>query len=305
MRRAIGYFANGCGNFVMMMPALAAVASMADDKKIDLITTDAWKDHRRPAVEEICRMWPVVGKFMSYPSCNLDPRHYDLWFYSTHGSNCDVVNVFHQQMKHVPVSRPSWRGSLIHEADHYMEIAYAMGYEGLVPEVEFPLAADPVLALKRPIIGLCNGAFRTSEWKKKLWPHFPRLAEVLKQLLGGTVVGIGGPDELKGTLMDEDFTGKLSITQSAKVLSQCDILVTTDTGNMHIANMLGIPLIALFGSTLVSKNGPRESGATVLQCGLECAPCQDTGRFYHCSNPTCMEAISVGDVMASVREKLK
>lgn len=301
--KAIAYHCNGLGNWVLQMPAVAAVASMTESKTIDICTYDGWKDNRRPAFEEICRLWPVVGKVISYPRDSLDPRQYDLWFYSSHGSNCDVSSVFLQNMR-APVACPSWRSSLIHEADHYMDIAYSLGYEGTVPDVDFPLSSDPVIELRRPIIGLCNGYFRTEQWRKKGWPYFPHLAEILRGYIGASVVGIGGPGELKGVPMDSDFTGKLSITQTAKVLSHCDVLVTTDTGNMHIANLLHVPLVALFGSTLVSKNGPRGNGATVLQSGMECAPCQDTSRFYNCNNAACMGSISVGDVVTSVKGKL-
>ena len=118
------------------------------------------------------------------------------------------------------------------------------------------------------------------------------------------MVGIGGAKELDGISLEKDFCGKLTITESARVMKQLDLLVTTDTGNMHIANMLGVPLISLFGSTLISKNAPRGAKSTNLMSGADCAPCQDTKIFMECKDNFCMKSITVGDVMATVKEKL-
>jgi hypothetical protein len=305
--KAIAYFSNGLGNFILMMPALQAVASMTDSKTIDICLDDRWRDPRRPAVEEICQAWPVIDRIISWPKDQFKEKDYDLWFYSGHGSSCDIVSQFLHNMSNRPIPKPSWRTSLIHESDHYMEIACAMGYKGLIPEVEFPVSVDPILDLPEPVIGICNGWFRSvkRDWQKKGWPHFGKLAETLKGFFGGSVIGIGRENEIpEDVKLDQDFTGKLSILQSASVLSQCDLFITTDTGPMHLANILNIPLIALFGGTLVSKNGPRGKRSTILTSREKCSPCQETTAFYNCKRNSCMELITVGDVMAKAKEKL-
>jgi hypothetical protein len=308
MVRAIAYFSNGLGNMIMALQSWQAVASLTDTKTIDICLDDSWRDSRRPAVEEICRAWPVVDRVISWPKDPLNENEYDLWFYSAHGSTCDIVHKFLNNMRHRPVPKPGWRSSLIHEADHYMEIAYAMGYQGPPPKVEFPVADDPVLDLPRPIIGICNGWFRTQNmnWQKKGWPYFMQISGVLRGYFGGSVVGIGAKGELPvEAILDANYAGKLSILQTAKVLSQLDLLITTDTGPMHMANIMDVPLIALFGSTLTSKNAPKGKNSTVLISGLSCVPCQDSTPFYNCRKWACMEAIGVGDVMALAKEKLK
>ena len=307
-KKAIAYFSNGLGNFIMQMPAMAAVASMTDSKTIDICFNDEWRDGRRPAVEDICKAWPVVDRVISWPKDQINDGSYDFWFYSSHGSNCEVVHKFLGNMKHHPVTKPSWRPSLIHEVDHYMDIAYAMGYQGSIPKVEFPLADGPILDLPHPIVGICNGWFRNENvyWQKKGWPYFKQLAAVLRYYFGGAVVGIGGGGEIPSdAVVDANFGGKLSILQSAKVIKQLDLAITTDTGLMHLANIIDVPLIALFGSTLASKNSPRGRNSSVLMSEVSCAPCQDTSRFYNCQKFVCMEGITVGDVMAKAKEKLR
>ncbi|MCJ7747934.1 MAG: glycosyltransferase family 9 protein [Desulfobacterales bacterium] len=305
--KAIAYFSNGLGNYILQMSAMAAVASMTDSKTIDICLDDNWRDPRRPAIDDICRAWPIIDKVISWPKDQLN-GNYDLWFYSAHGTSCDVVQKFLHNMKHHPVPKPSWKSSLIHEEDHYMEIAYAIGYQGPIPKVEFPLAEDPILNLQRPIIGICNGWFRTEKmyWQKKGWPYFKKLAETMRHYFGASIVGIGKDGEIPSeVILDANFGGKLSILQSAKVISQLDLVITTDTGPMHLTNILDIPLIALFGPTLTSKNGPRGKNSSALISGMDCAPCQDTSRFYNCQRSACMEGITIGDIMAKAREKLK
>ena len=304
--KAIAYFSNGLGNFVIMMPAFQAVAELTEEKKIDLCLDHAWRDSRRPAVEEIANRWPVIGKVLSWPKDNVDGE-YRYWFYSSHGSKCEIVYKFLQGMKGKIVAKPNWRSSMVHESEHYMDIARAMGYSGPVPKVQFPLSDGPVLDLKRPIIGICNGWFRTEEmyWEKKGWPHFERLAPVLRRYFGASIVGIGGAGEIpSGVALDADFAGKLTITQTAKVLSQLDLFISTDTGPMHIANILDIPLISMFGPTLTSKSAPRGKKSTVLMSGLSCSPCQEMGSFFTCQKNLCMDSISVGDVVVTARARL-
>lgn len=302
MGKAVAYFANGIGNFVMMMPALQALRDMTG-AQVDIVLPDAWMDQRKPVIEEVCEEWNVIGKVIHHPTESI-PDVYEHWFWSAHGSNHDAVLAFRSRMRHRPVSKPHWRTSMVHERDHYMQIVRSMGYRGSVPRVEFPFAKGPILDCGRPIVGFCNGAFATNYWKKKWWNGFPRLAEVMKMFFGGSVVGVGGEGELDGTVCDMNFCGKLSIMETAKVISQVDLLVATDTGNMHIADIIGVPLISLFGSTLVSKNGPVGERSVVVASTISCAPCFETGLFFSCTHNECMRSITVGDVMNRARRMI-
>lgn len=303
--KAIAIFQNGLGNWILLMPALAAMASMTNSKTIDIVLPGVWKDSRRKSVEDICRAWPVIDKIINWPQDQINPSNYGLWYYSPHGMNGELSNMFMTRNK-VFFQKPHWRQSLLHESDYYMNIARVLGYKDPIPKVIFPISGAPVLNLSRPVVGLCNGFFRTkrAEWTKKAWPHFAKLSMTMKRFFKASVVGIGFVNELNGVPVDLDFTGKLSITETAKVISQLDCLITTDTGNMHLADILNIPVLALFGPTLVSKNRPTGKGAKVLRSGLSCSPCQDTSRFTSCAANECMKSISVGDVTSVTREML-
>jgi len=306
MGKSVAYFANGIGNFIMMMPALQAMATLADNKVVDIIIDSNWVDNRRPAVEEICTAWPVIGKIIRYPKQKFDKNSYGHWFFTVHGMTNGAASIFLPRMKKI-IPKPHWRSSQTHERDYYMNVARGVGYEGLEPEIQFPLAKNPIVNLTRPIIGLCNGYFRTFNhyWDKKGWQYFPRLSEILALYFGGSVVGLGHENEIpKGTKLIVDYAGKLSILETAKVLSQLDLFITTDTGLMHLADVLNIPTIAMFGPTLVTKNGIRGENSYVLQAGLKCVPCQETSAYYMCKLNECMRSIKTDDVMAKAKEIL-
>lgn len=305
--KAIAFFQNGLGNFILMMPSLAAIASMTDEKRIDICTDASWKDCRRPAVELLCKNWGVVGKFINYPNNRLDPKNYGLWYFTLHGNNgSNIVNVFKNNIRKI-VPRPRWRESGVHENDYYEMVVRSMGYTGEMPVVDFPLADVPVLDLPRPIIGLCNGYFRVSNhyWDAKGWPHFTRFSKIAGRYFSGSMIGVGLEGELPpGINLAANFAGKLNILETAKVISQLDLLVTTDTGLMHLANLIKTPMVALFGPTLTTKNAPKAKSSIVLQTGISCSPCQDSVRWFKCKTNDCMQGITVGDVMAAAKEKL-
>jgi heptosyltransferase-2 len=70
-----------------------------------------------------------------------------------------------------------------------------------------------------------------------------------------------------------DLTGKTSLGQLMELLSKLTGLVTNDTGTMHLADFLGTPLVALFGSTEPSLTGPRGPRSVVIRQKAECSPC--------------------------------
>jgi hypothetical protein len=71
----------------------------------------------------------------------------------------------------------------------------------------------------------------------------------------------------------EDLTGKTSMEELMARLRTLTALLTNDTGTMHLADWLGIPLVAVFGSTEPSLTGPRSKTSVVLRHQVECSPC--------------------------------
>jgi len=69
------------------------------------------------------------------------------------------------------------------------------------------------------------------------------------------------------------LSGKTTIQELMGVLSRCSLLVTNDTGPMHVAQALGVPVTAVFGSTDPRTTGPHGQAQGVVKAAVRCAPC--------------------------------
>jgi len=96
------------------------------------------------------------------------------------------------------------------------------------------------------------------------------------------------------------LTGKITLLQLGAVLKQCALLVTGDTGPLHIATAMGTSVVALFGAADPSRTGPLGAGHRVVQAkGVPCVPC----RSRACNNAIpleCMKRISPKDVFDEI-----
>ncbi len=116
----------------------------------------------------------------------------------------------------------------------------------------------------------------------KRWPaeSFARLGRRLLDA-GRAVAVLGGPgdEEVVSTTVKgigngvRDLSGRTPVGLLAAVLARADLLVTNDTGPMHLAAAVGTRVVALFGSTEPVWTGPRGEGHRVVRHPVECAPC--------------------------------
>jgi ADP-heptose:LPS heptosyltransferase len=84
-------------------------------------------------------------------------------------------------------------------------------------------------------------------------------------------------------------------------LRGCRLLLTNDTGTMHLASLIGIPVVAIFGSTEPRLTGPLGEGHIILRHQVECAPCF----LRKCPiDFRCMKAVTVDEVVAAVSSML-
>jgi heptosyltransferase II len=91
--------------------------------------------------------------------------------------------------------------------------------------------------------------------------------------------------------------GQTTLDQLIAELQQCRLLLTNDTGTMHLATLLGVPVVAIFGSTEPRLTGPLGNGHVVLRHHVECSPCF----LRECPiDFRCMKAVSADEVAAAV-----
>jgi len=99
-----------------------------------------------------------------------------------------------------------------------------------------------------------------------------------------------------------DLTGKTNLLQLAALLERCKLLVTNDTGTMHVATAVGTHVVALFGSTPSLATGPWGNGHVVIKKDVACSPCW---KRVCPTDHQCMELITVDEVEEVVDGKLR
>ncbi|MBC8102318.1 MAG: lipopolysaccharide heptosyltransferase II [Cytophagales bacterium] len=150
--------------------------------------------------------------------------------------------------------------------------------------------------LMPPVVGLVIGATRP----QKRWPeeYWARLAEKLWSTQSVSCVLLGGPEEVEAAQRVmalapntplSSLVGKTSEKQLAALVDRLGLVISGDSGPLHIATAMATPVVALFGSTDPAETGPWQGGsaaarspcapAVVLYDALACAPCR--------KNPTC------------------
>lgn len=105
-----------------------------------------------------------------------------------------------------------------------------------------------------------------------------------------------------GGIPVQDLIGTLGIPQLLRVLRDCDVVVTHDTGPLHLAQLVRARAVSLFGPTIPERVIALDGSTEVLWGGaqLACRPCYDGREFAVCSRNLCMEDISVASVVSAI-----
>lgn len=90
-----------------------------------------------------------------------------------------------------------------------------------------------------------------------------------------------------------DLTGRTGLRELAYLCTRSRLMIATDTGTMHLAAAMGLPVVALFGPTSPSRTGPYGEGHTVIRGETGCSPCFKR----QCETRACMRSIKVEDVL--------
>jgi ADP-heptose:LPS heptosyltransferase len=190
---------------------------------------------------------------------------------------------------------------------HYRRLMYEVlpgaqaAADRLLAELFASASHEPETSL---LIGFQPGASQAS----RQWPAsaFANLGKALCDELGARILVFGTAQE---AALGEVITtacrgravsvmGKTSLAQLAALLQRCHLLVTNDTGTMHLASAVGTQVVALFmGPALFHQTGPYGEGHIVLQAEIPCAPCH---YLLHCAHHICKEHLPWNAVLQIV-----
>ena len=158
-------------------------------------------------------------------------------------------------------------------------------------------------------IGLCPGA-EYGLAKRWLPERFVEAAEKISTqssvqwILFGTTRDVTVGEQIATALGDHcvNRIGQTTLDQLIDGLRECRLLLTNDTGTMHLAALLDVPVVAIFGSTEPRLTGPLGNGHTILRHHVECSPCF----LRECPiDFRCMHAVSVQEVADAVLSMLR
>jgi heptosyltransferase-2 len=192
---------------------------------------------------------------------------------------------------------------IVHQTYKYLELASMVGAK---VNPQFP-AANPIKNRREHFkFALCPGA---EYGPAKRWPRFAEVAEELaarfpvQWILFGTAgdgaVGVEIAEKLGEKCVNR--IGRTTLGELIDELSACDLLLTNDTGTMHLAALLRVPTISIFGSTEPLRTGPLGRGHRIFRHHVECSPCF----LRECPlDFRCMHAVTSAEVVGAIQNMI-
>jgi lipopolysaccharide heptosyltransferase II len=312
--------ANWLGDSVISVPAVRAIKAGRPDAHVTIV-----------APEKIASLWtlvPEVDEVLAMESRSL----FSVVKRIRHQAAFDVALIFPNSLRAAlevwfggiprrvgfPGHNRRWllnqivaeeprRGPIQHQVYRYLRMARELGAAQAPPEVRKFLPRIKTNGAP-PKLGLCPGA-EYGPAKRWLPERFAEVAREIVQQRPVQWILFGTPaDQERGAAIESALgahcvnrIGQTTLEQLAAELSECALLLTNDTGTMHLATLLGVPVIAIFGSTEPLLTGPLGNARHIIHHQVECSPCF----LRECPiDFRCMKAISVEEVVAAVSTQL-
>jgi heptosyltransferase-2 len=199
----------------------------------------------------------------------------------------------------------------LHHVDYYLQMLGALGIGGGEGRLHLALTPAEKAAAEWQLgegqwVAINPGA---SYGAAKRWipERFATVADALAEDFGVRIVLTGGPGEMEiGRDIERamkvaplNLIGGTSVRELMAILDRCRLIVTNDSGPMHIAAAFGVPIVAVFGPTDHTTTSPRADNCRIVRVPVDCAPCM----LRECPiDHRCMTGISAEAVLAAARE---
>ncbi|HLG63403.1 MAG TPA: lipopolysaccharide heptosyltransferase II [Ktedonosporobacter sp.] len=319
---------------LLAIPSSAKVVA-ADPDLAEIIAYDPniW---RRPKALFRLQNWREANTLLR----NLHTRQYDLAV-SVFGPWAAIMALASGAKRRLGFGREGYPGFMtdkvpgrhwdprdhLHEVDYCLRLAQAAGatiragdrFPRLYVDPQARQEADALLLEAglqpaKPLIA-CHVSSNNGQSKRWPIPYWATLIDRLIKDTGVNVVLTGAPNDLpliadltqRLHTQPINLAGKTTLAQLAAALRSADLLISGDSGPMHIAGAVGTPVIAIHGPTDPALSGPVSSNATILRSDIWCSPCYATKgpadcRFY---TTQCMKDITPNRVFSAARDILQ
>jgi heptosyltransferase-2 len=311
---------NWLGDAVMSVPAVRAIKNGRPDAHVTIL-----------APQKIAPMWKLISEvdeILSLPNKSL--------FSATRligrQKRFDVAILFPNSLRvtleawRVPrkvgyrgharawllnqiVREPRRPGPPEHHAARFLRIADDCGADIDRMRATHQASSQAAKVSDQQFLGLCPGA-EYGPAKRWLPERFAEAAAAIsaqskiKWILFGTEKDKAIGETIATALGDNcsNRIGQTTLDQLIEELRGCRALLTNDTGTMHLAALLGLPVVAIFGSTEPALTGPLGNGHTIIRHHVECSPCF----LRECPiDFRCMKEIAVPEVVNAVMSILR
>jgi heptosyltransferase-1 len=205
-------------------------------------------------------------------------------------------------------------GAATHVIDKNLALLAALGVADR--RVHFPLRIPHTETVESAVRAFGPDGFALlnpgAAWPNKRWPpeRFGAVAAAMHRERGLRSLVLWGPgEETLASVVVASSGGaaekapRTTIADMVGIARQATLMVSGDTGPLHIAGAAGTPLVALFGPTLPERNGPWSPRDIVVSRVAQCE-CYYERQCRRRNSPPCLDDISVDEVMDAVRRRL-
>lgn len=200
-------------------------------------------------------------------------------------------------------------GKDVHAVDRYLKIAESLGCVADRVIFPFPLMKNDqgkvreIKAALKEYVVIVPGA----RWDTKIWPseRFGKIASMLP--LKSVVIGGKADVDIAEKVVHSSngnaisLAGDTNLRELIEIMRGAKLVISNDSGPMHIAAGFNVPVIAIFGPTSPARTGPYGKGHVTVKSDAACSPCFKKS----CGNLKCMREITVENVYEKVLGRLK
>lgn len=288
---------------------------MPIDKLIVVDENKILKGNKFSKVKEVVKLWYSIGVcFWDYIFvCHSDKRYRILTFFS----RSKVIRYMHASRKRpIPLAGRFF-------SDEYVRMVLGNELYGkceqqsMVLHKQIPLhheIENLFLGYRFKVVlspGGIKGPEIDAKWCRR-WPlNYYRDLAVLLIKHGICVIVTGGSSdrwcsEAFSDLDIVDCIGKFTLLESLAIFQRTDLVITHDSGPLHLAGVAGTKIVGIFGPTSPDVFLPRGKNNIALwrRDKFACCPCYDGKYYAECKNNSCMQAITPCDVFESVKKIL-
>jgi heptosyltransferase-1 len=325
------------GDVIHALPFLKAIKDTFPDSVIDWVISKSLKDilDGNPLINELIIIdkdsWKDLGniRMTSRELINLKKglkkSHYDMVIDLQGLLRSGIISLFTSSSQKIGFAdaregsrylydrRVSVNG-ISHAVDKNLEVARAIGARIQNQKVEFPLFVDRETRenVKHLIRGIDEYIIiiPSARWHSKRWPE-ENFASLISRMPIPCIIAGSKYDRAVAQRIYElsqkrpvDLCGKTNLKKLSALISDARMVISGDTGPMHIAVALEVPVVTLFGPTDPQKTGPygwqKKDNIRVIRINASCSPC----RKKRCKDPFCMTNITVDTVLEEVNSLL-